>query len=129
MTWIREGAPVKFFGDASKEVLVGRPWQATEYPVLARCADELVTSGPFLREDYIADAFVCYADKVGGHVCWIHHEERLFDENSFISDTGEPMTYIGQFTSSPDIEIGDFGLAYLLYSPRTGETIMYPQST
>jgi hypothetical protein len=128
-TWILEGEPIEILGDAAAQVLVGTSWDATEYPTPAMRAEKLVTSGPFLGETAIYEYFCCFANKRGGHVFWIQHEGRLDDEHSFVSDAGEPMTYIGQFLDSPDIELGDSAVAYLLYSPRTGETIMYPQSS
>jgi hypothetical protein len=79
-----------------------------------------VDAGPFLAERGIFFNFACFADKVGGHVYWIQHEETALDS------TGEPMTCIGEFVSSPDIEIGDTGIAYIFYSPKTGETRMSP---
>jgi hypothetical protein len=129
LTWIKEGDELQILGDSSNPVLVGTPWQATEYPLpmSGLRPEDLVDNGPFLGECSIYFNFSCFADKVGGRVFWIQHEERLFDENSFISEQGEPMIYIGQFVGSPDIEIGDCGLAYLLHSPRTGEIVMYPQ--
>jgi hypothetical protein len=128
LTWIKEGDEIEIMGDVNNEVLVGTRWEATEY-AFPGCykAGDLATTGPFLHEHSIYFSFSCLADKVGGHVFWIQSEDRLFDENSFVSKDGESMTYIGQFVGSPDIEIGDGGIAYLLYSPRTGNTIMYPQ--
>jgi hypothetical protein len=126
-TWIREGTAVEILGNTDSDVLAGTTWDVTEYPTPAIYPEELVQGGPFLKEHSIYFNFACFADKRGGHVFWAQHENRLHDEHSFVSDTGEPLTYIGQFVSSPDIEIGDCGIAYLLYSPRTGETVMYPQ--
>jgi hypothetical protein len=130
LTWIKQDEEIEILGDASKRILVGTPWEVTEYPLPAPelSAEELAASGLFSEMGFLNN-FSCLTDKVGGHVFWIQHEEgRCIDENSFVSDEGEPMTYIGQLGDSPDIEIGDGGIAYLLFSPRTGETIMYPQS-
>jgi hypothetical protein len=129
ITWIKEGDDLEIRGNSRKKVLVGTPWQATEYPLPLAGAQpsDLVDSGPFLDEYSLHFNFSCFADKVGGHVFWIQPRDDLWNEPSYVSENGEPMMYIGQFTDSPDIEIGDCGLVYLLYSPRTGETIIEAQ--
>jgi hypothetical protein len=134
LTWIKEGDDIEILGESGIPVLVGTPWLATEYPrpENGTNAESMVNSGPFRQERGIFLNYSCFADKVGGHVFWIQpgYDPKdlttpiLTDENSFVTEEGERMTYIGQFTSSPDIEIGDSGLAYLLHSPRTGETII-----
>jgi hypothetical protein len=133
-TWIKEGDELEILGDSRNQVLVGTPWEATEYPLPMGgvSPEDLASSGPFLAEHSIFFNFSCFADKVGGRVFWIQPGYAsypsptpvLSDETSFISDQGERMTYIGQMISSPDIEIGDCGIAYILYSPRTDETII-----
>jgi hypothetical protein len=136
LTWIKDGEDLDILGDRSKQVLVGTPWQVTEYPfpLAGGFNEDLTSTGPFAAETEAFFNYSCFADKVGGRVFWIqpgYTEDMLSpvltDEESFISDQGERMKYIGQLVSSPDIEIGDCGIAYILYSARTGETIMEPQ--
>jgi hypothetical protein len=134
--WIREGDEIEILGNRDKQVLVGTRWHAMDYPLprlgpkpVAPYPEDIVTSGPFLQETGIYANFACYAHKVGGRVFWLQHEDRLIDENSFVSDEGEPMTYIGQLIRSRELNaLTGLGIAYILYSPTSGETIMYPQS-
>lgn len=123
-TWINENEPIAILGDRDTPILVGKRWRATEYPTLAIYSNELVSDGQFLEESSIYFNFSCFANKVGGHVFRIqgHYGDIIPDSN------GEPMVYIGQLLDSPDIVIGDCGVAYLYYSPSTGETVMYPES-
>jgi hypothetical protein len=122
LTWIKEGEPVEQLGDRDKEVLVGTRWCATEYPILALDPKDLATEGPFLEENGLYANFSCFADKIGGHVF------RIQDSYTPADSRGSPMVYIGQFLRSPDVDIGDSGIAYLYYSEATKETIMYPES-
>ncbi len=129
ITWIKEDDEIDILGDPTKPILVGTPWDVTEYPLPEPGPSTEELAAALSGESGFINNFSCLTDKVGGHVFWIQTEDgRCINEDSFISDEGEPMTYIGQFGDSPDIEIGDGGIAYLLYSRRTGETIMYPQS-
>jgi hypothetical protein len=125
VTWIKEGELVEIVGDRKKKVLVGTRWHATEYPRPGNYPKELTDSGLFLDEHSIYFNFSCFADKIGGHVFRI--QGHYVDDAPPTDSRGQPMVYIGQFIDSPDVEIGDCGIAYLYYSPATGETVMYPE--
>jgi hypothetical protein len=125
LTWIKEGEPVQILGDGRQQVLVGTPWSATEYPRPADYPKGLTDCGYFLDEDSIYLNFSCFADKIGGHVFRI--QGHYVDDAPPTDSRGHPMIYIGQFIGSPDVEIGDGGIAYLYYSPTTEETVMYPE--
>jgi hypothetical protein len=131
VTWIKEDDEIEVMGDANKPVFVGTRWEATEYPLpgTRTRAEDLVERGRFLDEgSSIYLNFSCFADKIGGHAFWIQNLEGQYQGNTFVSETGVRLSYIGQFRDSPDMEIGDLGLAYILYSQETGETIMDPHS-
>jgi hypothetical protein len=121
ITWLTEHDDIDIRGDRDQELQVGTRWHATDWPTLAFRAEELTDNGPFLQEDSIFLNFTCFADKVGGHNFWIQGDRTPVDSN------GQPMTYIGQMIGSRDIEIGDMGIAYLFFSPITGETVMEVQ--
>ena len=123
LTWIKEEDDIVIHGDPTKPVYVGSAWKATDYSTGLTYPDEIAQCGVFLNEYAIYTAFTCWADKVGGNIFWIHDYEDATPTDS----AGERMLYIGQFVGSEDIEIGDCGIAYLFYSPSTGETAMYPQ--
>src|SRR5262249_40708084 len=119
LTWIKEGELVEILGNGKQQVLVGTPWSATEYPSLANYPHELTDSGYFLDEDSICLNFPCFADKIGGHV--FRNQGHYVNDAPPTDSRGHPMVYIGQFIASPDVEIGDGGIAYIYYSPATGE--------
>ena len=125
LTWLKEGAPIEIMGDSEKEVLVGTRWFATEYPLPATYAKDLVSTGTFLDEDSIYFNFSCFADKIGGHAFRI--QGHYINDATPTDRQGNSMVYIGQFIGSADVEIGDTGIAYLYYSPGTGETVMEPE--
>jgi hypothetical protein len=125
LTWIKAAEPVEILGNRGKDMLVGKRWLATEYPTPAYSADNLASPGPFLDESGVFFNFSCFADKIGGHCFRIQGH---YDNYAPPSDSrDQPMTYIGQFVGTSDVEIGDTGIAYIFYSPGTGETIMYPE--
>ena len=116
---------MEILGDRLQRVLVGTPWFATEYRDPKVGFYEFTDSGLFLDENSIYFNFSCLADKIGGHVFRIQGH---YVNDAPPNDTrGNPMIYIGQFIGSPDIEIGDCGIAYIYYSPATDETVMYPE--
>src|SRR5262249_2644186 len=123
VTWIKEDDEIVIHGDLTKPVYLGSAWQATDYATTLTYPAELVESGPFLNECAVYTLFTCWADKVGGHIFWIHK----YEDETPIDSAGNRMLYIGHFVGSEDIEIGDCGIAYLFYSPGTSETVMYPQ--
>jgi len=121
VNWIKEGDEIEILGDLERQTLVGKSWHATEYLKPATYAKDLASDGLFPAEHGIYFNFSCFADKVGGHLWWIQGDETPTDSG------GRPMTYVGQFVGTDQIEIGDTGLAYLFYSPHTGETVMVTQ--
>lgn len=116
LTWLRKDDDIETRGEQSNPIYIARRWQATEYPTPGLDANEIDATGGFRNEQGIYFNFSCFADKIGGHLFWIQSDETPRDAS------GEAMLYIGQTRGSPDVTIGDTGLVYFFYSPKTGET-------
>jgi hypothetical protein len=117
LTWVSPSDSLHIIGDsANREVKAATCWTTTEYPTPAFYAEELSDDPFFKGERSIYMNFSCFADKNGGHIFWIQGDCTPTDSQ------GQRMHFVGQFTGSDDIEIGDSGLAYVFHSPATGET-------
>lgn len=115
--WLEESDAVELCCiEPASQVLVGTRWKVVDYLTPCTYPEEITSDSAFLREREIFQNFSVIGDKVGGHLFWIQ------GENIPIDSTGRPMTFIGQFTGSRDVAIGDAGLAYIFYSFYTGET-------
>jgi hypothetical protein len=105
----------------AERCLAGPAVRVVEYD--AEAVDYEVTARPGPHSEAFNDRwensdsmFASTSTKVGGGVFWIQSNPRLADTS------GNPMRYIGQVSCNDFLEIGDSGVAYLLYSPATGET-------
>jgi hypothetical protein len=79
-------------------------------------AEEITKERPFVLENGIFYNFSTFADKVGGHPCWVQGDWTPVDT------TGKAMIFIGQLTSiSKDYAV------YLFFSGMTKETEMVVQ--
>jgi hypothetical protein len=97
-------------------VLIGSAWETTDFLTPFIYPEEISNDTLFVQERGIYQNFVCFGDKIGGHIYWIQGDCTPKDSH------GRPMRFIGQFTESNDVEIGDHGLAYIFYSAETNET-------
>jgi len=121
LTWLGNGNDIEIIGDAEKSVDLGFAWDSFDFPTVPYSAEELTDDKLFLKEWNFFCIFSCYAQKIGGHIFWIQGDSIPVDRN------GQPMRFIGQFFGTPDVEIGDGGIAYVFYSETTGQTELVVQ--
>jgi hypothetical protein len=116
LTWLRYGDEIEIVGDPTHPAQVGTPWDSYDFPTVSYHADDICDDRFFLMERSIYFNFTCHAPKIGGHVFWIQSDDTPVDS------AGKPMTFIGQFFGTSEVEIGDSGMAYIFFSETTGQT-------
>jgi hypothetical protein len=118
LKWLTPDQQIELQGTsgAGEDVELGVTWETMEFPTPAFYPEELSADPAFLKEDSIYEYFACPLNKVGGHLRWIQGDYTPTDRK------GNPMKYIGQFTGTKDVELGDAGILYLFFSDETGET-------
>jgi hypothetical protein len=116
ITWFRDGIELEIVGDQSRAVEVGTAWHSVDFPTVTYWAHELTDDRHFSMEGSVYQNFTCSAPKIGGHVMWIQ------DAVIPVDSKGQPMTFIGQFFGTADVEIGDGGIAYIFFSEATAQT-------
>ena len=82
--------------------------RTVEFPCPALCSTDLSADARFARECGIHMNFTCPLTKIGGHLQWIQSGTSVPQDR-----LGVPMHYVGQFTSTDDLDLGDGGIVYI----------------